>query len=517
MGSPRYVWLLIPADEQSMADEARARPLTGSPPGRLKLGGLRALRGGRDPGHDFNDPGLEGRMKHECRRIYTRAFGAISDRDWDEAFNFAYAQGWRTEQEKGPIDQLPAWLTKVAYNAVVSDHRKRDRVELLATEELLTEQAVTDLAETIDDRQILRDAIFCLKTSLPERVRLVWTMRFAGDYEPGEIQRQLGISKKAYEKDLELGSRLVVSRLESVRESGVCETPDMTSMVRAYAMWGEEHGSERAKLAREHLGECPACRRTVLVLRAAQRAAAFLPPPILGLTAQHSPALGVVLQTTENLAWRIQDGLWRLTGRVQDGLWRLKYGLMKIVSRGPASSPAGTDRTATVLGASGTSGAALVTKAVVGCLAAGVLAGGTGACLTAAGVSVPGLGSHSAVHHQVIHRGSRRTVAASLSAAGSTPAVRVIPAPPGGSPSTHVVQAQPAHHHPSSPVPSKSDGYLALGGSSGGSSASGSSESPSPVRATAASVAESGHTSSGEASPQPTQSGGGTSLGYLGK
>jgi len=70
----------------------------------------------------------------------------------------------------------------------------------------------------------------------------------------------------------------------------------------------------------------------------------------------------------------------------------------------------------------------------------------------------------------------------------------------------------------SSPAPpSKSDGYLALGGSSGGSSPSGSSQSSSPVRATAASVAESGDTSSSEASPQPAQSSGGTSLGYLGK
>lgn len=331
-------------------------------------------------------------MHRECRRIYTGAFGAISDSDWDTAFNFAIGQGWRSERDKGPIDRLAAWLTTVAHNSVVSEHRKTARVNLLATEDLLTEEAVTDLAETVDDRQILRDAIFCLKTSLPERVRLVWTMRFAGDYEPGEIQERLQISKKAYEKDLELGSRLVVSRLESARNSGVCDTPDMTSMVRAYAIWGEEHGAERAKLAREHLEQCPACRQTVRVLRAAQRAAAFLPPPILGLTAHHSAPLGVVLQTTENLAGRIQDGLWRMTERVHDGLLRIKYVLVKIVSRGPASGPVNTDRTATVLGASGTGGAALATKAVAGCLAAGILASGTGACLKAAGVGVPGLG-----------------------------------------------------------------------------------------------------------------------------
>jgi hypothetical protein len=77
---------------------------------------------------------------------------------------------------------------------------------------------------------------------------------------------------------------------------------------------------------------------------------------------------------------------------------------------------------------------------------------------------------------------------------------------------------QRATVHDSSPAPpSKSDGYLALGGSSGKSSPSTPSESSAPVRATAASVGQSGDTSSSEASPQPTQSGGGTSLGYLGK
>ena len=328
-GSPRYM-RLAPISEQAMADEAHARPLSGLPPERQQSGGLRSLRGGQQHGHDFDDRELYGCMHRDCRRIYTRAFGAISDRDWDEAFNFAYGQGWRSERDKGPIDRLATWLTTVAHNAVVSEHRKTARVDLLATEELLTERAVTDLAETVDDRQILRDAIFCLKASLPERVRLVWTMRFAADYEPGEIQQRLQISRKAYEKDLELASRLLLDRLESARKSGICDSPDMTSMVRAYALWGEEHGAERAKLAREHLGQCPACRQTVRVLRAAQRAAVFLPPPILKVAAHHQSPLSKIWQVTENVTGRIQDGLWRMSERVHDGLLRMKHVLIRL-------------------------------------------------------------------------------------------------------------------------------------------------------------------------------------------
>jgi DNA-directed RNA polymerase specialized sigma24 family protein len=463
------VSLLVTTDERPMADETHAQPLNGTRQTRLKLGGLRALRGGRETGHDFNDSRLHGRMKRECRRIYTRAFGAISDNDWDAAFNFAYGQAWKVEREKGSIDSLTAWLTTAAHNAVVSEHRKTGRVDLLATEEFLVQPDVTDLADTVDDRQILRDAIFCLKTVLPERARLVWTMRFAGDYEPGEIQRQLNISKKAYEKDLEVASRLVVDRLESARKSGVCDTPDMTSMVRAYAIWGEEHGAERASLAREHLDQCPACRRTVRVLRSAQRAAAFLPPPILGLPSQHSPPLGVVLHATESVAARIQDGLWRLTDRIQDGLLRMKYGLTKLVSRGPASGPVGADRTATVLGAGGTSGAAIATKAVVGCLAAGVLAGGTGACLKAAGVGVPGLTGliHSITGspHRRVHESRSPHYASipaqSLSVMPSSTAMQgalVRPVRPSGPTSAHLrVLRKATRHAPSTAMVARSE------------------------------------------------------------
>jgi hypothetical protein len=72
-------------------------------------------------------------------------------------------------------------------------------------------------------------------------------------------------------------------------------------------------------------------------------------------------------------------------------------------------------------------------------------------------------------------------------------------------------------HHRSPAPPSKSLGYLALGGSSGKSSSSTSVGSPSSVRATAASVGQADEASSSEAPQQPTQSGGGTSLNYLGK
>lgn len=281
-----------------MVEPAHTEPLTGSPQGRLG-GRVRGVRGAKTRGHDFNDPDLYARMRSDSRRIYHRAFGIIADADWDEAFNFAYGQAWNSERRKGPIDQLASWLTTAAHNAVVSEFRKTARVDLLADEETLTGQTITDLAETVEERQLLRDAISCLKTSLPERVRLVWTMRFAGDYEPSEIQRRLKLTRKGYEKDLEHATRVIVSRLESARASGICSTPDMASMVRAYAIWGERDGAERAKVAREHLAQCSACRGTIRALRAARRAAAFFPPPLLPFVVSHQPPLAVIPRTIE--------------------------------------------------------------------------------------------------------------------------------------------------------------------------------------------------------------------------
>jgi DNA-directed RNA polymerase specialized sigma24 family protein len=456
---PRSEWVaasdrqVLAAGEGRVAEQAHTQPLVGSPPGRMGLSRARGAHAAKARGHDFNDPDLYARMRAESRRIYHRAFGITTDADWDAAFNFAYGQAWNSERRKGPIDELASWLTTAAHNAVVSEFRKTARVDLLADEETFAGQTVTDLAETVEDRQLLRDAISCLKTSLPERVRLVWTMRFAGDYEPSEIQRRLKLTKKGYEKDLEHATRVIVNRLESARASGICSTPDMASMVRAYAIWGERDGSERAQLAREHLAQCSACRGTIRTLRAAQRAAAFFPPPLLPFAVSHQPTLAVIPRTLELFAGRIQDGLTRIVKGAQNGLTRAKQFVVSLITRGPSGGGTGPERAATVIGTSSTSGA-LATKAVIGCLAAGMLAGG-GACLKAAGVGVPSLGGLiKAVTSSQPHRSHPRTprhrvlavtaerlpastlAAATQAAATPAPATRTTTAP-HSSPSQH--------------------------------------------------------------------------------
>jgi hypothetical protein len=238
---------------------------------------------------------------------------------------------------------------------------------------------------------------------------------------------------------------------------------------------GQASASETTA-ARAHVNACVSCGRVYRQLRREMRgrefqraaAAAFLPMPAVSLG--HAGGLG-------KLAVWIEQRI---------NFW----------PRG------GGDRAAEALG-----GAGLVKAAAAG---------------TALVVAGSALGGHlvhdiTASSAPRAHRSARIERRADQSVQLATPTESVAASARASSLSATPSRQRVTVHHSSPAPPSKSDGYLALGGSSGGSSPSGSSESSSPVRATAASVAESGDTSSSEAAPQPAQSGGGASLGYLGK
>ncbi len=228
--------------------------------------------------------------------------------------------------------------------------------------------------------------------------------------------------------------------------------------------------AEQETAARAHLAACGGCRSSYATLlremraREFQRAAsaAFLPPPML--------AVGV-------------HGRWieRVTSLLSTG-------------RAPGGT-ATAERTAGVLGGGGLVKAAAVTSAIV------VAGAGVGAKV------VHSLESTAPVHHH--HKVTAHP--ASAPDAGIEPTTTTTIA--GGLTSTHTTSPKaatktPTRHHYVSP-PSKDLGYLAIGGSAGG----GSSQ-PSTSVATAASTSSNG---SGSEAPTPSHSGGGTSLGYLGR
>jgi DNA-directed RNA polymerase specialized sigma24 family protein len=237
-----------------------------------------------------------------------------------------------------------------------------------------------------------------------------------------------------------------------------------------------EASDHEARLARAHVEACFPCGRVYRRLRREMRgrewqraaSAAFLPLPAVSLG--HSGGFGKVAVWIEQ----------RLT----------------FIPRG------GGERAAEALGGAGLVKAAAAGTAIV---VAGSAIGGH---------LVHDITSPNAPRH---HRSARIERRAEEPVRLAAPADAAAVSARASSLTADSSRQRVTVHHSSPAPPSKSLGYLALGGSSGGSAASSSGESSSPVRATAASVGQSGDTSSSEASPQPTQSGGGASLNYLGK
>jgi hypothetical protein len=228
--------------------------------------------------------------------------------------------------------------------------------------------------------------------------------------------------------------------------------------------------AEQETAARAHLAACAGCRSSYATLVREMRgseyqraaSAAFLPPPVLAV---------------------------ELHGR-----WIER--LVSLLTSGRAPSGTATaERTAGVLGGGGLVKAAAVTSAIV------VAGAGVGAKV------VHSLESTVPVHHH--HKIAVRR-------ASSAPDASIEPTTvAGGLNSTHPSSSKPAptaparQHHSVPAPPSKSLGYLAIGGSAGG----GSPQSNTSV-ATAASTSSNG---SGSEAPAPSRSGGGSSLGYLGR
>jgi hypothetical protein len=226
--------------------------------------------------------------------------------------------------------------------------------------------------------------------------------------------------------------------------------------------------AEQETTARAHLAACASCRSSYSTLlremraREFQRAAsaAFLPPPVLAVELH--------------------------------GHWIER--LISLLSGRAPSGTATAERTAGVLGGGGLVKAAAVTGAIV------VAGAGVGTKV------VHSLESTAPVHH---HHKITVHPASSPRTAGIVPTASVA----GGLPATHTTSTKAAakthtRHHYASP-PSKDLGYLAIGGGAGG----GSSQ-PNTSVATAASTSSNG---SGSEAPAPSHSGGGTSLGYLGR
>jgi RNA polymerase sigma factor (sigma-70 family) len=217
--------------------------------------------------------------------VLRRCCGWLGRDDYEAVFHDAYAVMLEKERD-GRLDtaamhprQLRAYLTQTAINKALDAGKsaERTRTEPLGDSALAridAGAAPDDLAAASLDSARLREIV----SELPRRRQLIVKLRYFFDRSPADIQRLLGISERAYRRDLERALRHISTRYELVRDGRFCES--RKSLVLAYV--AGLSGPNRSREARDHLASCPACLRWAVDLRdTVGRAAAVLPLPAL--------------------------------------------------------------------------------------------------------------------------------------------------------------------------------------------------------------------------------------------
>jgi DNA-directed RNA polymerase specialized sigma24 family protein len=232
-----------------------------------------------------------------------------------------------------------------------------------------------------------------------------------------------------------------------------------------------------ARLARAHVTACAPCGKVYRRLRREMRgrefqraaAAAFLPMPVAPFG--HATGFGKI------------------------AVW--------IEQRVPFLPRGSGERAAEVLGGAGVAKAAVAGTAIV--IAGSALTGHIVHAIT---------GEHAPIHHRVGNTAQQAYQPTALAKDWANPiSAAVAPQPRISSPSTALPRQRVTTHYGLPVVPSKSDSYLALGTPSSVSSSApqgSSQETQARVASVASTFAEP------TSAPPPTQSGGGTNLGYLG-
>jgi RNA polymerase sigma factor (sigma-70 family) len=276
-----------------------------------------ALRQAPTPYEDHRDHVL-GVLAARCRWV--------SRSDREALYHDAYASMLDLERS-GRLEplamhprQVRAYLSKAAVHKALDERKSAER---RLTAPLGREaEDLADPSRPVDDRVAGRldsRAIREIVSELSRRQQAVVQLRFCLELEPAEVQRLLGISARAYRKELERAVRQIAARYELVREGRWCET--RRSLVLAYV--AGIAGPERAREARTHLAGCPGCARMAGELRqAAERTAGLLPVPDValqdGVLARGAEALASAREAVADLGAGAKQQAASLAGRVSD-------------------------------------------------------------------------------------------------------------------------------------------------------------------------------------------------------
>lgn len=183
--------------------------------------------------------------------------------------------------------QTRAYLVQTALHKALDEGKRAGRARERSLDADLDAgiEPVDDAAAAPDEQAVTRQTSVQVReivAELPERQQTIVKLRFFFDRAPEEIQRFLGLSERVYRRELERAMRELSAGVELVRDGAYCDSRRSAIL----ALIAGIAGPNRARDARDHLANCPACAHWAIAVRDSTReAAALLPLPALALAA----------------------------------------------------------------------------------------------------------------------------------------------------------------------------------------------------------------------------------------
>jgi DNA-directed RNA polymerase specialized sigma24 family protein len=236
--------------------------------------------------------------------------------DLDAHYNIAW-QGLYSELLAGKdVSNPTGWLVKAVIRDAYDDGRRlttqKRAVNFEVREETISEVGRdSDIADKIDDHTKLSQFQHGLKSRLSQREYQAATLCYIHGFSRPEAAKILGVEPKRMEKIMDAVSKKIGDFTREIELGSWCEA--QRSLMNAFALNVLDRDAERYGLARDHLEQCPACRRYVRSMRGI---AAILPPVALPLkTLGASAAAGGMLETLHG----VLDGAARQSGAPAGG------------------------------------------------------------------------------------------------------------------------------------------------------------------------------------------------------
>jgi DNA-directed RNA polymerase specialized sigma24 family protein len=222
--------------------------------------------------------------------------------DLEAHYNIAW-QGLYSELLAGrAISNPTGWLVRAVIRDAYDDGRRlttqKRAVNFEVREETIAEVGRdSNIADKIDDHTKLSQFQHGLKSRLSKREHQAATLCYIHGFSRPEAAKILGVEPKRMEKIMDAVSKKIGDFTREIELGSWCEA--QRSLMNAFALNVLDRDGERYGLARDHLEQCPACRRYVRSMRGI---AAILPPVALPLkTLGAASAAGGMLDTLHSV------------------------------------------------------------------------------------------------------------------------------------------------------------------------------------------------------------------------